>query len=232
MIGKWRNRCLVFLLITVAVVVMGYYIYASYQETNETMSRLKEEGTVVMADMVRISDVTYIDEVAQSWGYIIPGIELEGVAHGATVANYTKIQVEQMDYKVEVCYMYDGDNLVTFDKKYVDAFTPWPYTQSIFLWVIGGIAFAVAMLFAVKNFIVLYVLKKGEESIGVFEEAFHAKGGSQRFFKVKYSFIKDGESVTVTTPAIYNSMQVDKIKNFGSFRVRYLGKFSYIDHKI
>ncbi|MBR2967344.1 MAG: hypothetical protein IKC35_01020 [Clostridia bacterium] len=233
MIGKWNSRFIFFALLTVAVAVMGYYIHASYQETNSRMERLKTEGTVVQAEMVKLSTMTYTDMGAHSWGYIIPGIEHENEVDGATVATYTKAQAEEMNYLVEVCYIYDEEgNLFTFDKKYVDAFVPWPSTQSIFLWVIGGIMFLIAMYFVVRNVIVFVVLKKGEESIGSFVEAVRSKSGSKRYFKVKYVFVRDGEQVTVVTPAIYDSMQVDKIKNFGAFRVRYLGKFSYIDHKI
>ena len=78
----------------------------------------------------------------------------------------------------------------------------------------------------------LAVLKKGEESIGRFEEAFHAKFGTARYFKVKYSFIRDGEQVTVVSPAIYDGKQVDRLKEYGSFAVRYINKYSFIDQKL
>lgn len=233
MIKKWRNGIIIYLIVTIITAVMGYYFYASYQETNDQMATLKAEGELVEAEMGKLSGITYTDEGSYKWGYVLPiPREREFPFDGSTISAYTKDEAEAMGHKVWVYYMFDGDgNLVTYDKDYVDSFTPWETTQSTVLWILGALAFAAVLYIVGRIVFMLVVLRKGEESIGHFEEAFHSKMGSNKYYKVKYSFIRDGEEVTVISPNIYDGRQVDKIKDYGSFRVRYIGKHSYIDQR-
>lgn len=236
MIRRWSNGIIIFALLTAAVAIMGYYIYASYKQTNDQMERLKTEGILVLADAgkLKLDSVTYDDVNAHVWGYVIPGVEHQSASSfdGVTMSSYTNAQMEEAGGKVEVYYMYDDETLVTFDKVYVENFTPWKYSQSNLLWVIGGVTFAVVLYYVARNVIALVVLKKGEPGIAMFVEAFHAKTGSKKYYKVKYSFVRDGENVTYVSPAIYNSQQVEKLKTYSSFKIRYLGKISFIDERV
>ncbi|MBE5730545.1 MAG: hypothetical protein E7350_01160 [Clostridiales bacterium] len=233
MIKKWRNGIIIYLVVTIVTAVMGYFFYASIQETNEQMAKLKDEGILVEAQMDKLSGITYTDEGSYKWGYVLPiEIDREYPFDGSTIKTYTKAEAEAMGNKVWVYYMFDGDgNLITYDKEYVDSFTPWKTSQSTVLWIVSALAFVVVLYFVGRNVFMVVVLRKGEESIGHFEEAFHSKMGSNKYYKVKYSFVRDGEEVTVTSPNIYDGRQVDNIKEFGTFRVRYIGKHSYIDQR-
>ncbi|MBR2970549.1 MAG: hypothetical protein IKC48_01990 [Clostridia bacterium] len=233
MIKKWRNGIIIYLIVTIVTAVMGYYFYASFQETNDEMATLKSQGVLVEAQMHKLSGVTYTDEGSYKWGYVLPiEMEREYPTDGSTIKTYTKAEAEAMGNKVWVYYMFDADgNLITYDKEYVDNFTPWETSQSTLLWIVSGLAFIAVLYFVGRIVFMVVVLRKGEESIGRFEEAFHSKMGSNKYYKVKYSFVRDGEEVIATSPNIYDGREVDRIKDSGSFRVRYIGKYSYIDQR-
>lgn len=233
MIRKYSTRCLVFTLITVFVAFIGVFLYKNIVDINDTMARIKSEGKRVEATMKKLDTVTY-DEQPHKWGYDIPGVGNDDADEidSATISNFTVAEYEEMGGKIEVYYMYDGETLVSYDARYADAFKPFVPSQGILLFTIAGITFAVVLYYFARNMAVMYILRKGEESIGMFEEAVNTKFGSHKFYKVKYTFLRDGERVTVYSPPYYTSTQVDKLKDYNSFPVRYIGKYSVIDQKL
>ena len=76
------------------------------------------------------------------------------------------------------------------------------------------------------------VLKNGELSLGRFEEAFHSATGSHKYYKVRFSYLRDGEQAEAVTDAYYVAKEVDDLKSYGSFEVRYSGKRVFINQKL
>lgn len=236
MINKWRNRIIVFTLITVFLAVIAFYLYKSTMDTNNKMARLGNADNLIEAEMVKLDSVNYVGEAAYTWGYNLPSsvnFDRKGKVDGITITRYTLSDFENMNGKVKVYYIIEEDgSLFTYDQNYVDNFKPWVPSQSIVLWILASFSFMVALLYLGRNIFLLYILKKGEESVGNFEEAFRPRSSSSRYYKVKYTFEKDGQVVSAVTPAIYDGREVDKLHAYGQFIVRYIGKHSAIDQKL
>lgn len=231
MIRKWQIRMIVYLLITVFLAVVAFYLYNSVVKTNSDMERLRTEGERYNVTMKELDQINYVGEGSFSWGYVVyvDGEEVKG----ATTTRYTVAQAKEMNKTVEVCVIkLDDGTVLTYDSNYVDKFRPWTPSQGIVLWILAGITFAVAMSYLGRNLFFIYILKKGEESLGRFEEAFHPKFGSSRYYQIKYTFVRDGETVTVVSPAYYDGKEADKLHDYGQFVVRYKGKHSVIDQKL
>lgn len=238
MIRKWRTRFIIYMLITVFLAVIGYYLAASVTKTNDSMEDLKNNGSVAYAELIKLQSVSYTDEGSYRWGYKIPddilppSYERKGVCDGATSTSYTQKEAEELK-TVKVYFKFDENGeIYTFDANYVENFVPWQPVQSVFLWVLASLSLAMALTYLIRNIIVMRVASKGEPSIGNFVEATHPKWFSSRYYKIKYTFIKDGETVTAVSPAIYDGKEVDKLYGYGSFQVRYKGKISVISEKL
>lgn len=226
MIKKWRNRILIYSLIAVLLIVIGSFLFNSIVSDNKQMAKLKSEHNVVSAEMLRLN-MPYTDEGKYIWGYILP-IEIDrgdNKYDGVTITRYSIAEYEEMGHAVEVYYMFDGDTLISFDKDYVERFTPATPTVGIMIWLFAAVFVGLAVYYAIRAVYANYVLGKGEESIGRFIEATPV---STKYYKVKYSFIRDGEDVTVVSPAIYTKKDVESLQVFGTFIVKYIGKCSVI----
>lgn len=227
MIKKWRNRIIIYALIAVLLIVVGSFLFNSIVSDNKQMAKLKSEHNVIKAEMLRL-DMPYTDEGKFMWGYNLP-IDYNRKENqkfdGVTITRYSVQEYEEMEHFVEVYYMFDGEKLITYDKDYLEHFTPATPTVGIAIWLIAAAFVGIAAYYLAKALYANYILRKGEESIGRFEEATPV---STKYYKVKYSFIRDGENVTVESPAIYTKKDVENIQVFGTFIVKYIGKRSVI----
>ncbi|MCH5163773.1 MAG: hypothetical protein J1F36_02020 [Clostridiales bacterium] len=189
------------------------------------MSKLKSEHNIVAAEMLKL-DMTYTDEGYFIWGYVLP-IETgrEGKFDGVTLTRYSVAQYEEMGHTIEVYYMFENGKLISYDKDYVERFKPATPSSGILVLLFASAFVGLAVYYAVRALYANYVRSHGEESIGRFEEATPV---STRYYKVKYSFIRDGEDVTVVSPAIYDKKDVENLQTFGTFIVKYIGKCSVI----
>lgn len=236
MIKKWRNRFILFIFIAAFLAIMGSYFYINMKQTNDRVLRLKN-AEVIVVEMERIDGTDYGSGGSYYWGYDLPPyLSIKHPEKGydsSTILTYTLEQYERMGHKLEVyCIVEEDGSYVSLDKEYVDDYIPFDYFESIFLWVLAGLSFGFALFFVVKNIIFFVISAKGEQSIGHFEEAFHTKFGSSKYYKVKYTFLKDNENVTAVSPPIYDGRDVDKLKNYGTFIVKYKGNKSVIDQKL
>ncbi len=234
MIKKWRNRMILFSIICAFLIFIGVFFVSDINAMNERMERLKEEGTRAQAQMIKLDSVTYTQNGSFVWGYMLP-VEtpnnLKGQPDGTTHKHYSLNEYEEMGQKVDVVYMREGDFIISFDLYYVENFHPMVPVSSYLMFVIAGLSFALVAYYAVRNIIIYYVSKKGEETIGSFEEAEHSMFGSNKYYKVRYTFIRDGQKVTATSPPFYTSKEADNLKNSGTFTVKYIGKRSVIVQK-
>ncbi len=244
MIKKWRNRIILYGLIFIALYVIGILIFISIDNMNKEFAALGRQENLVEAEIVRIPNSTYNDSGEFAWGYMLPdsclpdGYERGKTEDGKTLPDgvlwrsLSVAEVEELNNKTEVYSMIKDGRLITWDKTYVDDYKPGGFGSSIFLWALGAIFLAITIVYVVKHITMINTLRKGELSIGRFEEAFHSKMGSHKFYQVRFSYIRDGEQAEAVTEAFYTGKEVDSLKNYGSFEVRYLNKNVFINQKL
>lgn len=237
MIRKWRNRFLIYMMIAALLAIIGVYFYLNMKGSNDTVSRLKEEGVSAKVEMKKLGGAIYSGDGSFYWGYDLPS----NVPHNkpevgfdaATIGTYTLEQYEAMGHMIDIYYLVDEDgNYITYDKAYVDAYRPFDYFESIFLWCLTGVSAAIAFFYLGRNILYMVVAAKGVECIGQFEEAYHTKFGTTKYFKVKYTYTFNGELFTADSPAIYSSQDADRLKAYGTLPIKMLGKITVIDRKL
>ena len=229
--NKWSNIFIIFTVIAAFLVVVGVYLHINVNALNNRIHRIRDEGKVTTARMVKFDSTDYSDGQKHIWGYIIDGVELERdtIADGTVREMYTETEAEEMGFEVEVYYLIDGDKLLSEDKAYADSYKDVVSLTSIVLYIMAAASLGLSLYYIIRNIVEHNILKKGESSIGRFEEAYHSKFGSQKYYMVKYTFIRDGEAVTAVSPEYYNSKEAERLRDLGTFEVRYIGKRSVIN---
>ena len=187
--------------------------------------------------MQKLPNTIYEGEGSFYWGYDLPA----GVPHNkpslgfdaSTITTYSLSEYEESGRMIDVYYyVFEDGSYITYDYDYVLWYKPFDYFESIFLWILAGISFAVSMYYVARNVVWLVVAAKGKEYIGNFEEAYHTKFGSTKYFAVKFTYTCGNNIFTANTPAIYNSKEAEKLKSYGTFIVKVKGKISVIDQKL
>ncbi len=245
MIKKWRNRLILYAIVFALTYMVGILLYVTIDNMNKEMAELGQPQNLTEANIVRIAATNYNDKDKFTWGYNLPNELLPSDYERATDENgvvlpdgivwemLTESEVKDRGGKVEVYYMIKDGKLITRAKKYVDEYySPGDFTSSIFLWIIGGVFFIGAVYYLVRHFLMINVLLKGETSIGHFEEALHSKSGSRKYYKVRFSYIRDGEPAEEVTDAYYTIKEVENLRVYSSFEVKYKGKMVYINQKL
>ncbi len=244
MIKKWRNRIIFYGLVFIVLYVIGILIFVSINNMNKEFAALGRQENLVEADIVPIPNTAYNDQGKFTWGYMLPdsclpdGYERNKTEDGKILPDgvlwrsLSVSEVEALNNKTEVYSMIKDGKLITWDKIYVDDYNPGGFGTSIFLWILGAIFLALTIVYVAKHIMMVNTLRKGELSIGRFEEAFHSKMGSRKFYQVRFSYIRDGEQAEAVTEAFYTGKDVDSLKNYGSFEVRYLNRNVFINQKL
>lgn len=243
-----------YLIIAALLAIIGFYFYLNMKQSNDVIAKLKESGTIASVPMKKLDGTIYQDDrddIPYYWGYDLPYTDANHTNHNhtqkyngkdfdpltmcdaATMNTYTMADYREMGGMIDIYYSIDEDgNYITYDKIYVDYYKPISYLESGFLWSLAGISFALALYYLIRNIVYLVVASKGVGCIGRFEEAFHTKFGSSKYYKVRYTYTFNGQEFTGVSPAVYTGMDVDKLKAYGTMMVKLMGKITVLDQKL
>lgn len=235
MIRKRLKSLVIYAFLAVAVGIIGFYMYKSVMDTNKLFIELDEQEDTV-ATVVPLDNVNYtIEGKKYRWGIVIPGEELaeDSKNHGVASYLYSVDEMAEKGYKLNVKYIKENDELIVYESDRVRELVknPWSPSAGIFLYCISGALASVCIYQIIRILLIVRILKKGVLTTGTFISAFHSSFGSAKYYKVKFSYTRNGETFNVITPNCYDSVSVDKFERLVVLDVRVLGKKAVIVEK-
>lgn len=210
------GKILLCVIVSLILILAGSYLLRLTRDTNNTLTRLRRaggNGNITTVQLKELPSGNYNSDTTEyiwRYEYVDENGELR---EGSTAGRYSRSQLQDSDYLMEVCYL----GAESMEKPYLDTVKKHNYNGVILFYVFAVLPLLFIVWLAIDRAIMEQILKNGETYYAAFISAF--RSGS--YYKVKFEFDVDGKKIVKTTRAMYPYSAVEVFKNTGVIEIKY-----------